>query len=85
MALRFKCPIYTTEEILSKAGIVLEAEDKDSPNPASMEPKAEPTGSSPFAHYNMQELEEMLNEAIKNEDYEKASVIRDEIHNRKKN
>ena len=85
LALRFKCPIYTTEEILSKAGIVLEAEDKDSPNPASMEPKAEPTGSSPFAHYNMQELEEMLNEAIKNEDYEKASVIRDEIHNRKKN
>lgn len=85
LALRFKCPIYTTEDILSKAGIVLEPEDKDSPDPANLEPKAEPTGSTPFAHYTMQELEEMLNEAVQNEDYEKASVIRDEIHNRKKN
>ncbi len=85
LALRFKCPIYTTEDILSKAGIVLEPEDKDLPDPATLEPKAEPTGSSPFAHYTMQELEEMLNEAVQNEDYEKASVIRDEIHNRKKN
>ncbi|MDD4424990.1 MAG: bifunctional nuclease family protein, partial [Mariniphaga sp.] len=27
LALRFRCPIYTTEEILSKAGIVLDAEE----------------------------------------------------------
>lgn len=85
LALRFKCPIYTTEEILTKAGIVLETDDKESSDPGSLEPKENPTGSSPFAHYTMQELEEMLNEAVQNEDYEKASVIRDEIHNRKKN
>jgi protein-arginine kinase activator protein McsA len=33
----------------------------------------------------LQELEELLNEAVQNEDYEKASVLRDEINNRKKN
>lgn len=85
LALRFKCPIYTTEDILTKAGIVLESDEKGKADPVNLEPKAEPTGSSPFAHYTMQELEEMLNEAIQNEDYEKASIIRDEMNNRKKN
>jgi bifunctional DNase/RNase len=85
LALRFKCPIYTTEDILTKAGIVLEADDKDSPETTTFKPKTESTGSSAFSNYTMQELEEMLNDAIQNEDYEKASFIRDEMNNRKKN
>ena len=85
LALRFKCPIYTTEEILTKAGIVLETDEGGSSDSGGFEPASEPSGSSPFSNYTMQELEEMLNEAVQNEDYEKASVIRDEIHNRKKN
>jgi len=85
LALRFKCPIYTTESILTKAGIVLEADDKTTADPANLEPSDEPRGTSPFSHYTMKELEEMLSEAVQNEDYEKASVIRDEIHNREKN
>ena len=85
LALRFKCPIYTTEDILTKAGIVLESDDKGEPDPSTLEPKAEPTGATPFAHYTMQELEDMLNEAVQNEDYEKASIVRDEMNNRKKN
>ncbi len=85
LALRFKCPIYTTEEILTKAGIVLEMDESGSPDTSKYEKSPEPSSSSPFSHYTMQELEDMLNEAVHNEDYEKASVIRDEIHNRKKN
>ncbi len=85
LALRFKCPIYTTEEILTKAGIVLEMDNPDSSDTGKYENLAEPSGSSPFSNYTMQELEEMLGEAVRNEDYEKASIIRDEIHNRKKN
>ena len=83
LALRFKCPIYTSEEILTKSGIVLNSED-DFSKDSFMGGKKEPT-DSPFANYSAQELEEMLNEAIQNEDYEKASIIRDEIDNRKKN
>jgi bifunctional DNase/RNase len=84
LALRFKCPIYTSEEILTKSGIVLNSENdfQTSNSLLTGEPEA---FDSPFANYSAQELEEMLNEAIQNEDYEKASTIRDEIHNRKKN
>ncbi len=82
LALRFKCPIYTTEEILVKSGIVLST-DEDFSQDDSGKVKTEPS-DSPFANYSAQELEEMLNEAIQNEDYEKASIIRDEIEKRKK-
>ncbi len=84
LALRFKCPIYTSEEILKKSGIVLNSDDDFATGDSLLgeEPEA---SDSPFANYSAQELEEMLNEAIQNEDYEKASIIRDEIDNRKKN
>jgi uncharacterized protein len=84
LALRFRCPIYTSEDILSKAGIVLESEEPKPPKSTSKR-KPEASQSSPFAHYSLQELDEILTEAIQNEDYEKASIIRDEINNRKKN
>jgi bifunctional DNase/RNase len=83
LALRFRCPIYTTEDILSKAGIVMESDDLKE---ATKEPTEKKSGkSSSFSQYTLQELEELLNEAVQNEDYEKASVLRDEINNRKKN
>lgn len=85
LALRFRCPIYTTEEILSKAGIVLEGDETRQPGRGSTGEKTGSSESSPFARYTMQELEEMLSDAVQNEDYEKASVLRDEIGNRKKN
>lgn len=85
LALRFKCPIYTTEEILTKAGIVLEMDESGSPDTSKFEKSVNPSSKSPFSHYTMQELEDMLNDAVQNENYEKASEIRDEIHNRKKN
>ncbi|NLB26030.1 MAG: bifunctional nuclease family protein [Bacteroidales bacterium] len=85
LALRFRCPIYTTEEILSKAGIILEADDIKKTEPASREKPGGTSKASPFTRYTIQELEELLNEAVQNEDYEKASILRDEINNRKKN
>ncbi|MFW5823268.1 MAG: bifunctional nuclease domain-containing protein [Tangfeifania sp.] len=85
LALRFRCPIYTTEDILSKAGIVMESDDLKEPPREPSEKKSGTGPSSSFSQYTLQELEELLNEAIQNEDYEKASVVRDEINNRKKN
>jgi uncharacterized protein len=85
LALRFKCPIYTTEEILSKAGIILDSDEEKKAGREKTEKKAGPVKSSSFSNYTLSELEEMLNEAVQNEDYEKASVLRDEISNRKKN
>jgi bifunctional DNase/RNase len=85
LALRFRCPIYTTEEILKKSGIILDLEDEESPvrNAADKEEYGEPEVST-YAQYTEKELNEMINEAVHNEDYEKASIIRDELKRRKK-
>lgn len=84
LALRFRCPIYTTEEILKKAGIVLEMDDDKASVRNYGEDATETFGSSAYAQYSLTKLKEMLSEAIQNEDYEKASVIRDEIKKREK-
>ncbi|HYW94645.1 MAG TPA: bifunctional nuclease family protein [Bacteroidales bacterium] len=95
LALRFKCPIYTTEEIITKAGIVLDF-DKESPAESGdeVEPaKPEPEPESPektvkdtgeLRGMSMTELKKLLEEAVTNENYERASKIRDEIQRRKK-
>ena len=89
LALRFKCPIYTSEEIMERAGIVLEfgQEDKSADFPedntvTETTPSAAGGSMDEYKDYTTQELNEMLKEAVGNEDYEKASVIRDELARR---
>jgi len=89
LALRFKCPIFTTEEIMERAGIVIEfgSEEKTSGiTPDSSFSDTSPgTGkdtSEEFKEFSTQELNEMLKEAIGKEDYERASMIRDELKKR---
>ncbi|HSH51400.1 MAG TPA: bifunctional nuclease family protein [Bacteroidales bacterium] len=93
LALRFKCPIYTTEEILQKSGIVIdiESDEKIQPHKPSADESSDKTDSdlSSMSSYEYEDLdiealEVLLNEAIKKEDYERASIIRDEINKRKK-
>jgi hypothetical protein len=85
LALRFRCPIYTTEEILKKSGIILDLENEDSPvrNISNNDDFSEPDVST-YAQYSAKELNDMINDAIQHEDYEKASIIRDELKKRKK-
>lgn len=85
LALRFGCPIYTTEEIIEKAGITLEVEEYNEPNtPEEPEEKDEPhdSFSQQLRRMSLDELKEMLDEAVINEEYEKATKIRDEIKRR---
>ena len=84
LALRFRCPIYTSEEILKKAGIVLEQEDENSPVRSMAEEDYEEPKISSYKQYSTDELNELLDDAIQNEDYEKASIIRDELNKREK-
>jgi uncharacterized protein len=85
LSLRFNCPIYTTEEILERAGIVIEFENEHGQEewrqPMSDEPGK---GKYEYEKYTAAELTQMLNNAVHAEDYEKASAIRDEINRRKK-
>lgn len=92
LALRFKCPIYTTKEVIEKAGIIIEFGKE--PETESKTRKPEKAPDSPSVHktskpgayskYELKDLEEMLKKAVQDEDYEKASRIRDEINNRNK-
>ncbi len=83
LALRFKCPIYTTEEIIEKAGIILEFDGtEEEVEKASIPEKKESYDSTIFSKMSLLELKAILEEAVLNEDYEKASKIRDEIKKR---
>ena len=90
LALRFKCPIYTSEEIISRAGIKLDVE-KETKAPAApkknlleeIAEKPESPASDEFKNMDMKELRETLDDAVKNENYERASMVRDEINRRK--
>ncbi|MDX8341379.1 bifunctional nuclease family protein [Draconibacterium sp. IB214405] len=84
LALRFRCPIYTSEEILQKAGIVLESDDENSPVRSMFDDDEPETSGSSYAQYSTSELQVLLSEAIEDEDYEKASIIRDELNKREK-
>lgn len=92
LALRFQAPIFTFKNILDKAGIYLKVnpkkEDEDTQDDILMdelvsnqlEPQEEPGES--FKTKSLEELHNLLEEAVNNEDYEKAAHIRDEISKR---
>lgn len=82
IGVRFDCPVFTYETILSSAGILLdESDDFSEPSDLSVEDEAVEQAPT-MASLSMAELDAMLDEAIENEDYELASKIRDEINKR---
>lgn len=85
IAVRFSCPVYTYEFILSSAGIVLDEESKQEGEleEVAKTEAATSAGGADLGTISIQELENMLNQAISEEEYEKASKIRDEIKKRK--
>jgi bifunctional DNase/RNase len=81
LALRFKCPIFTNEKIMSTAGIIVEDKKEDKPGKEKVETKPV---KNKYANYSASELKDMLQKAVAREDYEEASRIRDEINLRSK-
>lgn len=79
IGVRFNCPIYTFESILSSAGIMMDETDMDQEDEFFVE-KEDVEENQPEA--TIDELKEQLEQAIMNEEYEKASQIRDEIKRR---
>lgn len=84
LAVRFQCPISTYEHILSSAGIILEDDDFDgSEDEAETAEAAEVEPDNTYAAMNLPDLEKELEKALAEENYEKATVLRDEINKRK--
>lgn len=90
LALRFECSIYTYEFILSAAGLkVEEGEEEKEGESAEGETKGRGKDKKkgkgekkPVTAASTEELRSMLEEALDNEDYERASKLRDELKRR---
>ena len=92
LALRFQAPIFTYKNILDKAGIYLKVnpkkEDEDENEDSILMDELvanELEPNEPKENYKgktIEELQQLLEEAVNNEDYEKAAHIRDEISKR---
>jgi len=88
LATRFNAPIFTFENILDKAGIILKIKDETKLAKSKFKMEDLVTDiieeSTSFSDESIKELHKQLDQAVNNEDYELAAKIRDEISKREK-
>ena len=85
IGLRFGVDIYTHEPILSEAGIVLSdeyEEQLENLEKAEKKSPAKKSGKEKLGDLSTDKLKDLLDKALKGEDYELAAKIRDEINKR---
>ncbi len=85
LAVRFDCPIYTSEEIIAAVGIEADPSEVEAPGRPEQEIDdfMQNIGkSTDYSALDLPDLEILLNEALHDEDYDKAAEIRDEINKR---
>jgi len=84
IAVRFGCPIYTYENILVQAGVLMDDENKKvgatASGPASV--TSETGGPDNLKIMSTKDLNNLLNDVLDQEDYIKAIAIRDELKSR---
>jgi bifunctional DNase/RNase len=88
LATRFNAPIFTFENILDKAGIILKIKDETKLAKSKFKMEDLVTDiieeSSSFTNESLKDLHKQLDQAVNNEDYELAAKLRDEISKREK-
>ncbi len=82
IGVRFQCPVYTYESILSSAGILLDESTDEDENLFAEMTQSDDEGTNTLEGQSVEELESQLADALTNEDYELASKLRDEINKR---
>ncbi len=83
LALRFGCPIFTSNDIINRAGIVLDVEETETDAPSKEEDiSTRDSELEALKQLSTEELNMLLEDAVSKEDYERASRIRDEITKR---
>jgi len=83
LALRFKAPIFTYQNILDKAGVQLSASSTSTTKEQSTsEAESEIKSTFDLKSLSLSDLKALLEDAVQNEEYEKAAQIRDEISKR---
>lgn len=82
MAVRFDAPIFTTSEVLNEAGILLELEESPKIQVDTDEPEV--SDYNDLSGATVEELNQMLNDAVRAEDFDTALRIQEEIKRRNK-
>ncbi len=90
LAVRFNCKILTYENILKQAGIILDQDISNKTKKVRKEKKdsikkEHIANTNPIKVMSIDGIKKALEKAIKNEDYEKAAKLRDELNKRKTN
>ena len=83
IAVRLGCEIYAYESVMEEAGIIMDDMEKQEADETEGDLINKSTSKTSLDLLNLETLEELLQEAIDNEDYQKAAQIRDEINKRK--
>jgi uncharacterized protein len=84
LAVRFGCSIYTYENILESAGILMEDDDKKKKTSTSSAPvTTEGPDKEDLKKLSLEELNTLLTDVLEQEDYIRAIAIRDELKIRK--
>lgn len=85
IGVRFNCPVYTFESILSSAGILLDENEEEADILGESMDESIESESGSLESLSDDELNQQMQEAVENEDYELASKIRDELNRRSSN
>ena len=81
IGIRFGVSFYTYEKVLAEAGIIL-TDEEEVAEEIEEQVTVEKSAKERIQDYSLDKLRELLDEALNNEDYEKAAKIRDEINRR---
>jgi bifunctional DNase/RNase len=84
LAVRFGCPIYTYDNILESAGILMEDPSGKKKQPREAVAAESAAGTDDLKALTLDELNTLLNDVLDQEDYIRAIAIRDEINSRKR-
>ena len=79
LAIRFDSPIFTYESVLEKAGIILKPEEIEKTKEKIAKENKDPKKID-YAKLSVSQLGKAISVAVKNEDYELAAYLRDEIN-----
>ncbi len=83
IAVRAGCEIYAYESVMEEAGIIMDDMERPDTDKGDRDLINKGTTKTSLDLLDLETLEDLLQEAIDNEDYEKAAQIRDEINGRK--
>ncbi len=85
LAVRFGCPIYTYDNILDQAGVMMDEELNPKQEMSANIPAGSSIKNDSLRTMSLDELNTLLSEVLENEDYIRAIAIRDEIKSRGRN